>query len=113
DAMASFARRARSISRGACAWLARMPTVGRFALATLTAWTALTASRAAWAAPFDVRGEDWEGLSQFVHGAEVEVGSAGVVVGTTLDLHGLEPADAGVVVHPTRGAHVGEGSACL
>jgi|CZKU01.1.fsa_nt_gi hypothetical protein len=90
-----------------------MPTVGRFALATLTAWTALTASRAAWAAPFDVRGEDWEGLSQFVHAAEVEVGSARVVVGTTLDLHRLEPADAVVLVHPTRAPDVEELSAFM
>ncbi|HEX3772023.1 MAG TPA: DUF4350 domain-containing protein [Polyangiaceae bacterium] len=60
------------------------------------------------AAPFDVRSDDWEGLSQFVRAAEVELGVGRVVLASTLDLHLLRPDDALVLVHPTRALDVDE-----
>jgi hypothetical protein len=60
------------------------------------------ACRPAYAAPFDLKGEDWEGLSQFLRTAEVELGAARTAPTSTLDLQRLEPADALVLVHPTR-----------
>jgi hypothetical protein len=75
--------------------------------------TLLATARPASAAPFDPAGEDWEGLSQFVHAAEVELGSTRVAAVSTLDLHRLEPADAVVIVHPTRALDVDELSAFM
>jgi hypothetical protein len=71
------------------------------------------ASRVAWATPFDPHGDDWEGLSQFLRAAEVELGPARVVTGSTLDLHELRPGDAVVIVHPTRTLDVEELSAFM
>ncbi len=58
---------------------------------------------------FDPSGTDWQGLAQFVRIAEVELGSghAVAVTGQPLDLHGIQPADALVLVHPTRALDVG------
>jgi hypothetical protein len=67
-----------------------------------------TSARRAEAAPFDLKGEDWEGLSQFLHIAEVELGSSRTTATSTLDLHRLDPADAVVLVHPTRSLDVDE-----
>jgi hypothetical protein len=75
------------------------------ALATLVLCAA--ADRAE-AAPFDLKGEDWEGLSQLLHTAELELGSARTVPTSTLDLHRLDPADAVVLIHPTREIDVDE-----
>jgi hypothetical protein len=60
------------------------------------------ASRAAMAAAFDLKGDDWEGLTQLLRIAEIEVGSSRAIATTTLDLHRLTPADAIMIVHPTR-----------
>jgi hypothetical protein len=58
------------------------------------------------AAPFDGKGDDWEGLSQFLRVAEVELGASRVELTSSLDLHQLDPADALVLVHPTRALDV-------
>jgi hypothetical protein len=58
------------------------------------------------AAPFDGKGDDWEGISQFLHVAEVELGASRVALTSSLDLHQLDPADALVLVHPTRALDV-------
>lgn len=71
------------------------------------------AAAPATAAPFDLKGEDWEGLSQFLRTAEVEIGGARTVPTSTLDLHQLGPADAVVLVHPTRAIDVDELSAFM
>ncbi len=54
------------------------------------------------AAPLDPRGEDWEGLSELLGMAEVEIGRDRVVVTDKLDFADLKPADALLVVHPER-----------
>jgi hypothetical protein len=54
------------------------------------------------ASPLDPRGEDWEGLSQFVRTAEAAIGAARVKTPTALDLDSLKPGDAVILVHPTR-----------
>jgi hypothetical protein len=72
----------------------------------------MLAATAAPAAPFDLKGQDWEGLSEFLHTAEVETGSR-VVATSTLDLHRLDPADGVVLVHPTRALDVEELSAFM
>ena len=58
------------------------------------------------ARPLDPRGEDWEGLAQFLRMAESELGGSRVVSSTTLDMHRLEPADSLLIVHPTRALDV-------
>jgi hypothetical protein len=78
------------------------------ALAALAIGLSAAPSSARAAKPFDLTGEDWEGLSQFLHTAEVEIGSARTVPTSTLDLHRLDPADAIVLVHPTRAIDVDE-----
>jgi hypothetical protein len=67
--------------------------------AVLIALVALTA-RPARASPFDPRGDDWEGLSQFVRMAQAELGPQRVVVASTLDLHDLRREDGVILVHP-------------
>ncbi len=71
----------------------------------------------AWAAPFDVRGEDWEGLGQLVRIAEGELGTQRVVAlsargpgraTVTLPLHDLKREDAVLLVHPERALDVDE-----
>jgi hypothetical protein len=81
-------------------------TFAVFAALAVSGLLALVDARRARAAPFEVHGEDWEGLSQFVHAAEVEIGTSRVVAEPTLDLHRLDPADAVVLVHPTRALDV-------
>jgi hypothetical protein len=58
------------------------------------------------ARPLDPRGENWEGLAQFLRMAETELGGARLVSNTTLDMTRLEPADSLLVVHPTRSLDV-------
>ena len=78
------------------------------ALCAVSAFFALAAlaSRTAMAAAFDFRGDDWEGLTQLLAIAEIEVGSSRAIATTTLDLHRLTPADAVMIVHPTRSLDV-------
>ncbi|HEY3815663.1 MAG TPA: DUF4350 domain-containing protein [Polyangiaceae bacterium] len=59
-------------------------------------------ARSAAASPFDPRGEDWEGLSQFVRLAQAELGPQRVVVTSTLNLHDLGREDGVILVHPER-----------
>jgi hypothetical protein len=103
---------------GPLASRARAPraALAALALAALAAFAlalAAAPSLARAAAPFDLKGEDWEGLSQFVHTAEVEIGAARSAPTSTLDLHQLDPADAVVLVHPTRAIDVDELSAFM
>ena len=70
-----------------------LPLALAFAVLTLV-------GRPAAASPFDPRGEDWEGLSQFVRMAEAELGPQHVVVTSTLDLHELGREDGVILVHP-------------
>ncbi len=93
--------------------LASCPSRPRLALGL--AWLALTVliATGAQAAPFDLKGQDWEGLSEFLHTAEVDIGSSRVVATSTLDLHRLDPADGVVLVHPTRALDVEELSAFM
>ncbi|HEY4014344.1 MAG TPA: DUF4350 domain-containing protein [Polyangiaceae bacterium] len=65
------------------------------------------------AAPFDLDGQDWEGLSSFVHGAEVDLGTQRVVVRDTLALGDLKREDGLVIVHPERPLDVEELSAFM
>ncbi len=81
--------------------------IGRSVAAGVFAAIALWSAHAR-AAPFDLRGDDWEGLSQLVRMAESELGDARVVATSTLDWHGLGPADALLIVHPTRSLDVEE-----
>ncbi len=100
-------RRAASAGRAA-GRTGRAGRVGRVACAVCVyLWVSLAGTRAE-AAPFDLKGEDWEGLSQFLHVAEAELGIGRVVPTSTLDLHKLSPADAVVLVHPTRALDVDE-----
>jgi hypothetical protein len=104
--------------RTALACDAGVSRIGRLAplarrLASALAALALAAaaffcSLPAAAAPFDLKGEDWEGLSQFLHTAEAELGGSRTAPTSTLDLHRLTPADALVLVHPTRELDVDE-----
>ncbi len=80
--------------------------MGRGVTAWVVAAILLFWGRPAGARPFDLRGDDWEGLSQLVRMAGSELGGARVVATTTLDLHGIEPADALMIVHPTRSLDV-------
>jgi hypothetical protein len=54
------------------------------------------------AAPFDPRGEDWEGLAQLVRTAERELGKAHVAVTSSLPLQHLRREDGVIVIHPER-----------
>jgi hypothetical protein len=65
------------------------------------------------AAPFELSGEDWEGLSEFLHTAVLELGSSRVIPTSSLDLHRLDPADGIVLVHPTRALDIEELSAFM
>jgi hypothetical protein len=78
------------------------------------------AARPAAAAPFDTRGEDWEGLSQLVRMAQSELGAQRVIAlsgapghgsaarTVTLSLHNLKREDALIIVHPERTLDVDE-----
>jgi hypothetical protein len=101
-----------TLAAAALAGLRRAPALGLVLLA-LFALALSGAPRPAEAAPFELSGEDWEGLSQFLRTAEVELGSSRVVATSTLDLHRLEPADGVVLVHPTRALDVEELSAFM
>jgi hypothetical protein len=57
-------------------------------------------ARSAAASPFDLRGEDWEGLSDFVRMAQTELGPHRVVVTSALDMRALSREDGVVLVHP-------------
>jgi hypothetical protein len=97
----------------------RRPARALLLLTALAAGVVLRFSgeRTSWAAAsagaFDPRGSDWEGLSQFVEIAEGELGRGHVVPTATLDLERLEPADAVVIVHPTRPVDAEELSAFM
>lgn len=105
-------RRAASAGRAA-GRTGRAGRVGRVACAVCVyLWVSLAGTRAE-AAPFDLKGQDWEGLSQFLRLAEAELGIGRVVPTSTLDLHKLSPADAVVLVHPTRALDVDELEAFL
>jgi hypothetical protein len=54
------------------------------------------------AAPFEPRGEDWEGLAQLVRTAERELGSTHISVTATLPLEHLRREDGVFLVHPER-----------
>ena len=85
-----------------------LPGFSSFAVFAALAALALTSAvtRPAEATPFDPKGQDWEGLSQLVATAEVELGTARVTTLSTLDLHALDPVDAVMLVHPTRSLDV-------
>jgi hypothetical protein len=93
------------------------------ALGLLLAVSALCArARPAAAAPFDTRGEDWEGLSQLVRIAQSELGAQRVIAVSghaaaghastertvTLSLRNLKREDALLIVHPERTLDVDE-----
>jgi hypothetical protein len=95
----------------------RFAATARVQAATLAVLllTALVPLHAA-AAPFAVRGEDWEGLSQLVRLAESEIGTQRVVVVDSRDhaapavlrLQDLKREDALLIVHPERPLDVDE-----
>jgi hypothetical protein len=77
--------------------------LGTALLAVCLAFALLVATaRSTAAAPFDLRGEDWEGLSDFVRMAQTELGPHRVVVTSTLDMRGLSREDGVVLVHPNH-----------
>jgi hypothetical protein len=92
--------------RGALA-PARAPSSCRAHRATLAmalavaAGIGLSGARAD-AAPFEPRGEDWEGLAQLVRTAERELGKAHVAVTSSLPLQHLRREDGVLVIHPER-----------
>jgi hypothetical protein len=76
----------------------------------------MMAAPIALAAPFDLEGQDWEGLSSFVRAAEGELGTQRVVTvgtGATLALGDLKREDGLVIVHPERPLDVDELSAFM
>ncbi|MGD0530498.1 MAG: DUF4350 domain-containing protein, partial [Polyangiaceae bacterium] len=72
----------------------------RLATTLALALALLLAAGVAVAAPFDPKGDDWEGLSQFVRMAEAELGPGRVVVTSTLNLHDLRREDGVILIHP-------------
>ena len=68
----------------------------------------VAAVRNAGAAPLDPKGQDWEGLSQFVGLAQAELGTQRVIAATHLDLAQLHKEDALFLVHPATALDVDE-----
>jgi hypothetical protein len=82
-------------------------TVRVFACVRAGAWAAFVAfvalaSRVAYAKPLDVRGHDWEGLSDFVQAAQEEIGDARVIPAFALDFDDMKREDGVVLIHPER-----------
>jgi hypothetical protein len=65
------------------------------------------------AAPLDPKGQDWEGLAQFVSIAQAELGTQRVVVTSKLDMRSLGRGDALFLVHPQSSIDDGEMSAFM
>jgi len=93
--------------------LARSSRFSRFSLFLIFCAFLGGQPHAALAAPFDPRGEDWEGLSQLVRVAQSELGTARVAVTTTLALGDLKREDGILMVHPDRPLDVDELSAFM
>jgi hypothetical protein len=94
----------------------RLPTGALAPAALLAGWlffAAWLAPSAAKGAPFDLRGEDWEGLSQLVKMAQGELGPDRVAVTSSLALKDLKREDALFLVHPERTLDVDELAAFL
>jgi hypothetical protein len=68
----------------------------------------LLAPGRAWATPFDLTGDDWEGASELVRLATGELGSARVLPSTQIDFSDLKPEDGLVLLYPERGLDVEE-----
>jgi hypothetical protein len=99
--------------RAAGAAAAPPSSIARFVLAPLVfAAMCLTPARGL-AAPFDLAGQDWEGLLQFVLAAQGELGTQRVVVTSTLRLSDLRREDGVLLIHPERALDVDELSAFM
>ena len=85
-------------ARGAC----------RLALALLLLLVAIAAPRRALAAPFDLDGQNWEGLSELVRIAKSELGTSRVIASSILPLGELKREDGVLIVHPERALDVDE-----
>jgi hypothetical protein len=103
----AMAAMARALARRARRFFApeRRPPL---TLAAMTFFAAIGIVPLATAAPFDPEGADWEGLSQFTHLAERELGTQRVVVTSTLSLAELKREDGLLLVHPSRVLDVDE-----
>jgi hypothetical protein len=75
--------------------------------------TCLPFDRTALAAPFDPRGEDWEGLSQLVRIAQADLGPQRVELVSRLDMGRLKREDGVILVHPERALDADELSAFM
>ena len=109
-AVAYFRDRLAADGRTACARCASRvrPALASLAWAVLVMTVALAFPNAARAAPLDLGSDDWEGLSDLVRMAQAEFGPTHVVPTHDLDLGRLVPADALVLIHPTRELDVDE-----
>jgi hypothetical protein len=76
--------------------------------ACLVCLLGIFAPRSAGAAPLDPKGQDWEGLSQFVGIAQAELGTQRVVAASHVDLSQLRKEDALFIVHPSSAMDVDE-----
>ncbi len=84
-------------------------------LALVSLWVGMVSTRVVGASPLDLKGQDWEGLSQLVGLAQAELGATRVVTvsgthgeGAKLDLSQLHKEDALFIVHPVAPLDVDE-----
>jgi hypothetical protein len=63
---------------------------------------ALFWSGAAWAIPFDLNGDDWEGASELVRLAKAELEPGHVVTTNQIDFSELKPEDGLLLIYPER-----------
>lgn len=62
----------------------------------------------AYAAPFDLAGDDWEGCGELVKLAVAELGASKVVVTKQVDFHELKPDDGLLLLYPEKNLDVDE-----
>lgn len=56
----------------------------------------------AWAVPFDLQGDDWEGASELVRLSKAELEPGKVITTTTIDFSELKPEDGLLLIYPER-----------
>ena len=71
-------------------------------MALAIAVSALFLPGSAWAVPFDLQGDDWEGASELVRLAKAELEPGHVVTTTQIDFSELKPEDGLLLLYPER-----------
>jgi hypothetical protein len=81
-----------------------------FSFASVVAVVAAPAlvGHVAYASPFDLAGQDWEGCSELVRLARAELGPSRVVATKQLDFHDLRPEDGLLLLYPEHTLDVDE-----